>query len=426
MRGCNKLHARSLRIQANSLNIARSLAAHSGFSFLWAASGDGPSYVAAYPTRVSDALDPEPELALESSTGQWGDVPRWVGLLPYECMRGLERAAWTRRSEDRAAPHVERPRWLRYGAVIRVAEDVVVVGDDECAVERLAGLATRRVGSSAVVAEPSGEPEPDDVHRARIERALELIGQGEIYQVNLARRFQFSLSARAVDCVARFARRARAPFMFGMEHDGLMVAGGSPELFLELGAGRQLVTLPIKGTRPRGTDAIADRALARDLDADPKERAELAMVVDVERNDLGRIAVTGSVRASRAPRVRTFGSVHHRVARVAARLRDGLGREDALKATLPSGSVTGAPKVRAMEVIAELESERRGLYTGAFGHVGHDGSMRLAMAIRTLTAKHGVAHYFAGGGIVADSDPRREVEETRWKAVQMLDLLRST
>lgn len=426
MRGYKKLHVRSLGIQANSLQIARALTTASGFSFLWAASGDGPSYVAAHPTEVSDALDPEPELALEPRTGRWGDAPRWVGLLPYECARDLERAAWTRRPEDRAPPHVERPRWLRYGAVIRIAEDVVVVGDDERAVERLAGLATRRVGAGDVVAEAYGEPEPDDAHRARIERALELIGRGEIYQVNLARRFQFSLSARAVDCVARFARSARAPFMFGMEHDGLMVAGGSPELFLELGAGRQLVTLPIKGTRPRGTDAVTDRAFARELDADPKERAELAMVVDVERNDLGKIAVTGSVRASRAPRVRTFGSVHHRVARVTARLRDGIGRDDVLKATLPSGSVTGAPKVRAMEVIAELESERRGLYTGAFGHVAHDGSMRLAMAIRTLTAKHGVAHYFAGGGIVADSDPRREVEETRWKAVQMLDLLRST
>jgi anthranilate/para-aminobenzoate synthase component I len=155
------------------------------------------------------------------------------------------------------------------------------------------------------------------------------------------------------------------------------------------------------------------------LDADPKERAELAMVIDVERNDLGRIAVPGSVELIGRPRVITRGTVHHREATLRARLRPGLGRADLVRAMLPSGSVTGAPKVRAMEVIAALEAERRGLYTGALGAVFGDGTLRLSMAIRTLTVRDGEGHYFAGGGIVADSDPVRELEETRWKALQL-------
>ena len=149
------------------------------------------------------------------------------------------------------------------------------------------------------------------------------------------------------------------------------------------------------------------------------------MVVDVERNDLGRIARTGSVRVLGPPRVETFGSVHHRIARVTARLAPDVSRRELLEAMLPSGSVTGAPKIRAMEVIAELESARRGLYTGAVGALGHDGTLNLAMAIRTLTRRGEDAHYFAGGGIVADSVPAKEVTETRWKALQLERLLAS-
>ena len=185
-----------------------------------------------------------------------------------------------------------------------------------------------------------------------------------------------------------------------------LAAGVSPEQLLSLGSDGELVTSPIKGTRPRRRDRAADAALARELELDPKERAELAMVIDVERNDLGRVAVTGSVRLSAPPRVKSYAAVHHRVAGLSARLRPGLGRADLLSAMLPSGSVTGAPKVRAMEVIALLEAQRRGLYTGGIGLVGHDGSLELGMAIRTVTVHGDEAHYFAGGGIVADSDPR--------------------
>jgi anthranilate synthase component 1 len=144
------------------------------------------------------------------------------------------------------------------------------------------------------------------------------------------------------------------------------------------------------------------------------------MIVDVERHDLGRVAAPGSVRVIRAPAVVTHRTVHHREAWIAARVRAGVRRDEVLRAVLPSGSVTGAPKVRAMEVIATLEARRRGLYTGGIGYVAHDGSVSLAMAIRTgVVRPDGEGEYLSGGGIVWDSDPRRELEETRWKALQL-------
>jgi anthranilate/para-aminobenzoate synthase component I len=237
--------------------------------------------------------------------------------------------------------------------------------------------------------------------------------------VNIARRFRLAVRGDAVSVLAAMSRRARAPFAAALRLGELSVVSTSPELLLALDPSGRIWSSPIKGTRPRGADAPTDRALARELDADPKERAELAMILDVERNDLGRVAATGSVRLLSPPRIVTHPTLHHRVATVGGRLRPGAGRRELFEAMLPSGSVTGAPKIRAMEVIAELEPERRGLYTGGFGAVRQDGGVRLAMAIRTLTIRAGEGHYFSGGGIVADSDPDRELAETRWKAVQL-------
>lgn len=146
------------------------------------------------------------------------------------------------------------------------------------------------------------------------------------------------------------------------------------------------------------------------------------MILDVERNDLGRVAKTGTVRLLRRPSVTTYPTLHHRAALLGAILKDGIDLETLLQAMLPSGSVTGAPKVRAMQVIAELEAARRGLYTGAFGTLSHARELTLAMAIRTLTVREGDGHYFSGGGIVADSQASAEIEETAWKALQLLPL----
>jgi len=185
-----------------------------------------------------------------------------------------------------------------------------------------------------------------------------------------------------------------------------------------------LATEPIKGTRPRGGDADQDEALARELDADPKERAELAMIIDVERNDLGSVCQVGSVDLAVPPQVVTHRTIHHRKARVVGRARSDVSRTQVLEAMVPSGSVTGAPKVRAMEVIRQLEDQRRGLYTGGLGFVAHDGSVTLTMAIRTLVLRGDRGYYWTGGGIVADSDPVVERQETAWKALQVLSCAR--
>jgi anthranilate/para-aminobenzoate synthase component I len=215
-------------------------------------------------------------------------------------------------------------------------------------------------------------------------------------------------------------RRSPAPFAAALALPSLDVISTSPELLLRTFPDGRVWTTPIKGTRPRGSDAASDDAKVRELENDPKERAELAMVVDVERNDLGRIARPGTVRQLGDPAVHTHATLHHRSVDLVAHVRPGVTRAELFRAMIPSGSVTGAPKVRAMELIAELEAERRGLYTGAIGSVAHDGTVELSMAIRTLTLREGVGRYFAGGGIVADSDPEREVDETRWKALQVL------
>jgi anthranilate/para-aminobenzoate synthase component I len=226
----------------------------------------------------------------------------------------------------------------------------------------------------------------------------------------------------------RLIEAAPTPFGAAVRFgDGVAALSTSPELFLDAAVRphdsarrfARLETIPIKGTRARGVDAASDEALARALHQDPKERAELTMIIDVERNDLGSVAEVGSVRVLGAPRVTALRTVHHRDAHVVARARASVSREEVIAAMFPSGSVTGAPKVRAMEVIASLEPFRRGLYTGAIGYVANDGSMRLAMAIRTVVLRGAEGEYLTGGGIVADSDPVRELEETRWKAEQL-------
>lgn len=420
------MFAERVSLSPDPFGIARLFSGEPDVALVAVRAGPRPAcYVACGAVERSEELDPEPSLALSPALGAPGASPRWIGLLPYEAFRGLESAGGAPPADPRPEPHVLRPLWLRYPAVVRVDRAVTVVGDDRAAVRR---LAARLRGAALPASEPFAagplvDPEPDGAHAARIEAALERIREGEIYQVNLAKRLAFPVAGAAVELLAALQGRARAPHLFALESRGLTVAGASPELLLSLDGRGRLHTLPIKGTRPRGVDAASDRALAAELDADPKERAELAMVVDVERNDLARIARRGSVRVEGAPRVVTTGPVHHRVARVAAALADGVPREAILRAFLPSGSVTGAPKARAMELLAGLEASRRGLYTGGFGVLGHDGSLALAMAIRTLTARDGLGHYGVGGGIVLGSDPAREVEETRWKAAQLLGLL---
>jgi anthranilate/para-aminobenzoate synthase component I len=414
--------ARLVDVPAKPLELARRLSDRPGLVLLGSGFGGGACYVACDPVERSTDFDPEPELRLGGAGGPLAAVPRWVGVLPYEACRGIERRRWTRHPDHRKNPWIEQPGWLRFGAVACVTDRVLVVGDDLASVRRLERLLKRSAVSQPLTATLASS-EPAGRHTERIAAALELIAAGELYQVNLARRFELAVSGPAIELFSALHRAAPAPYAAYLDLGDVVVASSSPERFLALRPNGQIITSPIKGTRPRGVDAFGDAALAAALDADPKERAELAMVLDVERNDLGRVAATGSIRLIEPPHVRTLRTVHHRFATVGGRLRNGVTRGELLGAMLPSGSVTGAPKVRAMEVIARLEAHRRGLYTGAFGALFRNGALELAMAIRTLEQRGAVARYFAGGGIVADSDPAREVEETYWKAHQLAALL---
>ena len=410
-----------VEVPVEPLELAQRLNGRDHVSLLWSKNGT-LAYLACDPVEHGAALDPEPALALAQRSALHA-VPRWVGLLPYECRRDLERSG---SGESRAEPHVSAPHWVRYGAVAVIAADGVrVVGDESESVRELASALSRpsRAAGRVELTSPAAFEAPE-LHRARIVRALEHIRAGDLYQVSLARRFELGVRGTACDVLARLSLRGRPPFTAAFAWGGLNVCSVSPELFLSTDACGSIFTSPIKGTRPRGATPERDAQLMHELDADEKERAELTMVVDVERNDLARLAEPGSVRLSVSPHVETHATVHHRVATLRAQLRAGLTRTEILQRMLPSGSVTGAPKVRAMDLIAELEAERRGLYTGAFGYVAHDGSLELGMAIRTLTVRDGRGHYWAGGGIVADSDPEREIQETLWKAEALLCLLR--
>jgi anthranilate/para-aminobenzoate synthase component I len=335
---------RELPLTPDAFEAARRIADRPGAALLYTAGGAGPSYVMCDPVACSQGLDPEPSLPLAAAGEPYAHVPRWLGVLPYESRRVLERGG---RPDRRPVPWLCDATWWRYRAVAELGERVVVVGDDRASVDELAALLAREGRHAAVRAE-LGPSEPRELHVARVQQALAYIAQGELYQVNLARRQRLRLEGAAVDVLAQLSRRAPAPYAVALCTPHADVIGTSPELFLRLEPGGRLVTEPIKGTRPRGRDAAQDAQLIAALEDDPKERAELTMIIDVERNDLGRIAEPGSVRVVEGPRVSTYGSVHHRWAKLEGRLAPNLSRRDVLEAMLPSGSVTGAPKVRAM------------------------------------------------------------------------------
>jgi len=304
-----------------------------------------------------------------------------------------------------------------------------VVGEDAAAVAKTA--ARIRAAAVCVGVRRSVEPKPvarwDDAgFRAAIRRVQRWIEAGDAYQVNLARRVDF-------DCVpesalpglwADLAHAAPAPFGAFVAHDGLALLSNSPERFLRVcGRSRRVETCPIKGTRPRGATPVEDRRLAHELLRSAKDRAEHVMIVDLERNDLGRVCRTGSIEVARLAALRSYPTVHHMVSSVQGELRPGVDWRELLEATFPSGSISGAPKRRALEIIEALEPVRRGPYTGAIGWFDASGGLDLSIAIRTAVPARGRLHLHLGGGIVADSNPEAELAETRDKGRAFADLL---
>jgi anthranilate synthase component I len=265
-----------------------------------------------------------------------------------------------------------------------------------------------------------------DAYIHAVEVAKDAIAAGEAIQVVLARRQSFELpidpaTGRTLDGIDlyRSLRRVNpSPYLFFVRTPSFEVVGASPELLLQV-EGDRLTTHPIAGTRPRGATSTEDAILAEQLQRDPKERAEHVMLVDLGRNDLGRVARAGTVTVSKYMEVERYSHVLHLVSHVEARLRPELDALDALRAVFPAGTLSGAPKVRAMQLIAAAEGERRGLYGGAVGYLGYDGNLDTAITIRSAVLRDGRAHVHTGAGIVAGSVPEREFEETEHKAAAL-------
>jgi len=275
---------------------------------------------------------------------------------------------------------------------------------------------------------PAGEPvsrtAPGEYQKA-VEEAKEAIRAGECFQIVVAQRFERPTDANPLDVYRVLRATNPSPYMYLLRFDDFDIVGSSPEAHLKVSANRSALLHPIAGTRWRGATPEQDNALAAELLADPKERAEHVMLVDLGRNDLGRVCKAGSVEVPEFARIERYSHVMHIVSTVTGELRDDRSAFDALAATFPAGTLSGAPKVRAMEIIEELEPTRRGLYGGTVGYFGFAGDMDMAIAIRTALLKDGVAYVGAGAGIVADSDPAAEEQETRNKAAAVLAAIAS-
>ena len=272
----------------------------------------------------------------------------------------------------------------------------------------------RREADAEVTSNFGGE-----AFRAAVGRAIRYVHDGDVMQVVLSQRLSRPYSGSPLSLYRALRSINPSPYMFYLDFGDFQVVGASPEILVRHEHGTVTVR-PIAGTRPRGATRDKDMELERELLEDPKERAEHVMLVDLGRNDVGRVAATGSVRLTERMIVERYSHVMHIVSNVEGTLREGLDSLDVLRAAFPAGTVSGAPKVRAMEIIDELEPDKRGLYAGAVGYLGFNGDMDLAIAIRTALVKDGRMHVQAGAGIVADSVPESEWQETRAKASAVL------
>jgi anthranilate synthase component 1 len=255
----------------------------------------------------------------------------------------------------------------------------------------------------------------EQAFKQAVVRAKRYIEDGDIMQVVISQRFSCEFGGSPMAVYRALRAINPSPYMFYFNLGAFHVVGASPEILVRL-EGDTVTVRPIAGTRPRGKDAAEDKQLEQELLADPKERAEHVMLLDLGRNDVGRVASVGTVRVTEQMAIERYSHVMHIVSHVEGRRRDEVDAVEVFKASFPAGTVSGAPKVRAMEIIDELEPDRRGVYAGAVGLIGFGGDMDFAIAIRTALIKDGTLHVQAGAGIVADSDPQSEWQETHNKA----------
>jgi len=402
--------------------------------------------------RVADPLRDFREWVGEGSIAEApGLPPFWggaVGYFGYDMVRHLERLP----DGPPRAPGVPDALFMRTGVVLAVdnlfgtARAIVTVNAGgvqgaglrrayEGAHARIDRFISRlesgpRLGAMSV-SEPleAGEPTFESsmtrpAFEAAVRRIQDYILAGDAFQVVLSQRLTVPLERDPFQVYRALRSLNPSPYLFYLDLDGVQLVGSSPEVLVRVQDGRMTVR-PIAGTRRRGTTEAEDQALARDLLADPKERAEHLMLLDLGRNDVGRVCRPGSVTVRERMAIERYSHVLHMVSTVEGDLADGVDPLDALAAGFPAGTVSGAPKIRAMEIIDELEPVRRGAYAGAVGYVAHGArSLDTAIAIRTLVASRGHAHVQAGAGVVADSDPGAEYEETLSKARALVAAVR--
>jgi aminodeoxychorismate synthase component I len=365
-----------------------------------------------------------------------------VGWLGYELAAGLEPglALPPAESPELCLLLVDRLVALEHGSGRRFA-CALGFGEDERAARARAeaALASWRAELRALDAAPSGAPRPQrsarrraalpDLARAAAEHAkavatlLERIEAGDVYQACLTHRIELPFAGDPWRLYCALRARNPAPFGAWLSLPGFAVCSSSPERFLRLGGDGRVESRPIKGTRPRGDDPARDRALARELAACEKDRAENLMIVDLVRNDLGRVCATGSVEVPELRAVESYATVHQMVSTVTGRLRAGCDLADLLRASFPPGSMTGAPKLAAMRLLAGLEGAPRGVYSGALGYFDLRGGADLSVVIRAALVAGGRASVHSGGGIVADSEPGAEWRESLDKARVLLDAI---
>ena len=393
-------------------------------------------------SRVVEEGDPLPRLQrlLGSISAEPESIPfagGWVGFLGYDAIRLVERLP-SRPPDPFNLPVITLARFdeivvfdharQRVIAIANEIEGEVERAEAEEHLEELSALLTQSSeGGAVAVAERNGDPArigeaslSGPEYQAAVRRAKEYIAAGDIFQVVPARRWTAPLRVKPLSLYRALRMVNPSPYMVLLETPDVALVSGSPEMVVRK-SGDLLETRPIAGTRPRGRTPEEDRRLSEELLCDPKERAEHVMLVDLSRNDLGRVAEAASVKVSDFMILEYYSHVIHMVSSVRARIRPDATALDVLLACFPAGTLSGAPKIRAMEIIDELEPEARGPYGGAIGYFSYSGDMDTCIAIRTMVVKDGEISVTAGAGIVADSDPASEQRETESKAAAVLE-----
>jgi para-aminobenzoate synthetase component 1 len=384
--------------------------------------GEGP--------LTSDRGEEVPRSARDTAERQPPFRGGWIGWLSYELGRAFDRQPRPAR-DDFQIPDFSLARYESVMAWDHLRDECWLIGDNVAFVEMARSKKQEARGNlgltsrfSPLASRPIADFTPAE-YIAAVQRVIDYVLAGDIFQANLSQRFTAPFTGDPLALYAALRRRAAGSHAAYLDRGRVQLLSMSPERFLQYDpVTRRVEARPIKGTRPRDhADPAHDTALAADLIISAKDRAENVMIVDLMRNDLHRVCAPASVEVPSLCRLESHAAVHHLVSIVTGTLASGHDALDLIAATFPGGSITGAPKLRAMDIIAELEPVARGVYCGAIGWIGHDGALDLNIAIRTVTLADGIASVHAGGGITALSDPAAEYQETLDKAQALLDAL---